>query len=431
MKIKCNNLLSTYYIYLILMTINFFLTKNPYSAYHSGSIGNKSKIISKYFFISPAYLILLAALIVFFMNIRKENVYKVFVGKIYLLLLLIFLIISGIITNVIFFKVQTYMYDIVMIFLVVILAYSDVKNKKKFYNIDGIKKILKISIFVFILGIVLAFLKPNIYGILSIKYSRIYRGEITYWLVSGLPLIFPTLLLLSYEKTRYKILIVLYSVYVIIIFFTGARALLISSLIPFLVYFYIKNKNMRFLFLLLIPIIISMSKKYIFLDYGLDNLDKILNGRFDLWKYHFEAFLSSPILGNGAFLLERSQNYKGIAKSEIGILKWFSENGIVFGSFMVFLSLRAIKKVIIYSIKNYEKIKMMDKILFIIYLSIFLNILENYSRILKFDDFLFWYITFYLNIQNFNYLKRGKKNENSYSRNRVCRAIEWNTFITK
>ena len=61
MKIKIPKLqiwIVIFYVNVILCTINFFVTANPYSAYHSGRAGYESNFISIGFRINPAGLLL-------------------------------------------------------------------------------------------------------------------------------------------------------------------------------------------------------------------------------------------------------------------------------------------------------------------------------------------------------------------------------------
>ena len=86
MNLFKNKFILTLIISAILSTINFFLTPNPYSAYHSGRTALDSIYVSNSFFIPINYIIFITLIIVIIVVIIEKNgKIKIYRPVIYLL----------------------------------------------------------------------------------------------------------------------------------------------------------------------------------------------------------------------------------------------------------------------------------------------------------------------------------------------------------
>ncbi|WP_019230339.1 O-antigen ligase family protein [Sedimentibacter sp. B4] len=392
---SCNLFRKVFQLNSLLALINFFLTPNPYSAFHSGRAGAGYSIVSFNFFVSPAYLIFSSVALVWLIYSRRIYI------NAKIIVLLSTLLLSGLASNVIFQRPITYAYDFMMILLTYILSVHEryIDND----NINWIKIGRNITILL-IFGIAIALVFPNRYGYLPFEFSRTSRGEITLWKYMALQTIFPSLALIIYEKYNNKKYLIISVVMSIIILSTASRIPLVVSLLPFLYYLVIRKKRfsrIAFISLIIISMIIFWRDVLEFFTFGnelggVENIDAILNGRFPLWSYYFEKFKDNMIWGNGVFLLERYHDYYGNAFSEVGYLKWFAEYGLIFGIVMTTFIIRASITALI-NINNNKNHKYWDTFLSLIFLSMLPVVIQSHSRILNITDFIFWFSMFYLN----------------------------------
>ena len=182
-----------YYVYIIFMGMNFFLTPNPFSALHSGRAGHGSDFFSDSFFIIPAYIVLTSICIVQILEYKFTYSRRVLIAC-------FFMILSGVITGVIFTETITYLYNIIIIIGVSSLALLHYTNLEK-YNSDYVKISKHLTIFM-IIGVILALVFPNRYGWLPFEFSRESRGEVTLWNVMGIFSIFPAISIIIFNKYK-------------------------------------------------------------------------------------------------------------------------------------------------------------------------------------------------------------------------------------
>lgn len=401
MNLFKNKFILTLIISAILSTINFFLTPNPYSAYHSGRTALDSIYVSNSFFIPINYIIFITLIIVIIVVIIEKNgKIKIYRPVIYLLF---FSTISLIITHSIFITFQQYFFNIITILSTALLVSNDNSNiLESNYLISKLWIILSI---LFIFGLIIAILGYNRYGLITLSFSRTIRGEITYWNVIGFISLFISISFILYEKTKKIIYLLPPIINLFVHLATYSRMETIKAVIPFVIYFFlrIKGKRKYFIYLLIIilaPFLIQISYNFITL-YGVstsywttNKVTLLFSSRNILWKHYINGFLEHPIWGTG-LNYQLSSSYTGIAVSEISILKWFTEQGVFTGGTLLFIMIRAFKKALHFLqnklSNNYELV-----MAYIFCINFISTLLEANSRILSFYSFAVWYAMFYL-----------------------------------
>jgi len=384
-------LLSTYIANLVFSVFNFFITDNPYSAFHAGNAGELSGVYSNTFYFNVAGILVTSVILINFLNYRCEiKTARVplilFVGR----------IVFGIINGGIFLYPITYIYD----FLINILVLSLVINSSKNYDYKNeIKYIFIFSIITFFLGVLLALINPNIWGFLPFEFSRDARGEVTLAYVTGSIITLPSLLVSNYKIKKFTRFII-YLLLIIIVASTATRTALLQLIIPLFIFLVLspRSKNKLFfitIFLLTIIYYFDLIYNYFiaFGSFGPDAIDLILNGRLELWNYYYNQFLNSPLFGCGANLIN-SKNYDSIAVSEIGLLRILAQDGIFIALIQVYIVICAA----IQSIKSVKSNYSDEYNLFASYIVLSLipfYIFQDYSRILNISDFIFWFFIYY------------------------------------
>lgn len=402
MKIKIQKLpiwSIIFYVNVVLCTINFFATPNPYSAYHSGRAGYASNFKSTEFKINPAILLLVSLSIISgYMIIKYKKLRCTSIGICFSALILIASLLNRGVIN----ENKTVMYNILSIILVSIVVSFSYQDKTVITE-HWIKKFYHFIETLLFGGIIFALIFPNRYGIINLDFSRSERGEITYWIIIGLQIwgvVVALTLYYKYKKKKYLIPIV------IVLFFQMAfanRMALVVIIVPLITFIFILgNKNEKVLFVvgglgiagLFGNDIINMfiiGKKFDF--------NTILNGRFPLWSFYINEFRKHWICGAGVNL-SLSSFYSGIAISEIGVLKWFGEYGLFVGSFQLFCIIAAFIKSL-NLLKNIagkkEKINYTDLVMSLYYIACFVPfLLESHGRILNLTDFFAWFSMYYI-----------------------------------
>jgi len=181
------------------------------------------------------------------------------------------------------------------------------------------------------------------------------------------------------------------------------RMAIIVITIPLLVYiFTLGNKNEKILLIMCIVGIIGFFGNDLINMFFLGNsfdIKTFSNGRFPLWSFYISEMKKHWLCGAGPNL-SSSSFYLGSAFSEIGVLKWFGEYGIVVGGFQLcciivafIKSLKLLKNIS----KNYMEINYTDLIMSFYYIACFVPfLLESYGRILNLTDFFAWFSMYYI-----------------------------------
>lgn len=401
MKIKIQRLQTWNIIFdinVLLCSINFFMTSNPYSAFHSGKAGLFSSYISSSFKINPSVLLLVSLIIISGYEIIKYK--KITCANIGICFCFLQIIVSCINGGMIDAS-KTVIYNIIVIIFVSILV-SYQHHEKIICNDDYMKKLFQLIVVLLIIGIVCALLYPNRYGIINLDFSRTTRGEITYWLIIGLQIwgiIISLVMYYRYHKKKFLI------VPVAIMFFQLAfanRMALIVITIPIMIYvLYLGNGKEKLLMILCgVGVIAFLGNEIlnIFFLGGQSDIATIFNGRLPLWSFYISELKKHLLCGGGPNLSDSSY-YLGAAVSEIGVLKWFGEYGIIVGTFQVTCIITAFVKALnILKFTSKKKvIDYTDLIMSFYYISCFVPfLLESHGRILNLTDFFAWFSMYYL-----------------------------------
>ena len=371
---------------IILLMINFFLTQSPFSAMHSGKITHN---VDEGYFIVPAFLMLFGMIFSF--------IYK-FDFKINIIIVaFIFLsVIGGLVNGFIIYSAKSYLYDVLILFLISTIFQFRPNQITIFDNKTNYKIIINISLIFVLIGFFAALFFPQRYGYLPFEFSRETRGQVTLWLYSSLYLIFPILSVIALVKYNLKLYLIFSFLISLVIISTASRVPFLISIMPLiicLVYVYKKKSALILSFVLVffsfyIESIIETMKNIFYVE-------DFSNGRDVLWMYYWNNFLEAPFFGKGLSFMQYYGDYSGKAESEIGLLKIFTERGLFFGLFAVFIFIISL----FMAHRNLNNIKKLDNfsiLMSFVFLSLFVSLFQSYSRIYTFDDFLFWCSSFYL-----------------------------------
>lgn len=401
MKIKIQRLQIWNIIFginVLLCTINFFMTSNPYSAFHSGKAGLFSSYSSSSFRMNPSVLLLISLVIIIGYEIIKyKKITCANIGICFCFLQIIVSCINGGMVN----DSKTVIYNIITIIFVSILV-SYQHHEKRTCNDGSVEKLFRLIVVLLLTGIVCALIYPNRYGIINLDFSRTTRGEITYWLIIGLQIWGIIISLVMYYRHRKKAYLIVPAV---IMFFQLAfanRMALIVITIPIMIYIvYLGNGKEKILMILCgVGVIAFFGNEIlnIFFLGGHSDMATIFNGRLPLWSFYISELKKHWLCGGGPNLTA-SSSYLGGAVSEIGVLKWFGEYGIIVGGFqLICIIIAFIKALNILKLTTKKKeIDYTDLIMSFYYISCFVPfLLESHGRILNLTDFFAWFSMYYL-----------------------------------
>jgi len=384
-------LIKLFYLYAFFMAINFFLTPNPYSAYHSGHAGLHGNVISNSFYISPAYCLIMACIITTILNPRKLRVDLITIPTI------AFMILSGLMNGWLYEAPQTYAYDTIILLLCSHLAISDSKQRYK----DLWVKPFFICIYVLMIaGVVLSFFRPEIYGHFG-DFTRTTRGEVTFWKALCIYPFFAPIALYGIAKTSNKITKLLWAVpflgQLFVLFSTYMRAGVLCYSFLLAIYYHFESKKYRWIFISILILGVILTSRYIMNYFFLGNhFGDLLDNepRIILWHGHICVFFAHPIEGVGR-LVEPF-----LARSEIGILRWFSMNGLFFALCMCIIVFRGVWFAWQTMKKQLTRKSNIDPFAFfcccIVFQALLVNIFNGYTRLLSLDVFMYFYSLLYL-----------------------------------
>ena len=393
-------------IYYLGMTVVFFLTTSPYSALHSGGVG-PDVAYCKEFVISPVYIILGAELLTVLFGIVRM---KPILPSVWVVLLLsLAMASSGIVNGAIYTYPLTYLYNVMTLCAACMLATYDSNNTcltdtdvRLFGWVWGA---LSLAGF----GLTLAF--PYRYGYLSFEFSRTSRGEITYWLLLCLHLLMPiACMLASYARLLERWLFAILSAFVTIVSLsTVTRSVSIVTLSPYLLMalgltFRVRDMALKFILTLIafsvgsVIFIAAVTSAGTASPEDRLSMETTLDQRSELWQFHWANFVQDPLFGAGAFSLIRKSTtiVDSQATSEIGVLTWFSEYGMLSGAIVVYVMMTALYQCMKIFIHR-DLWEIGELFIAVVFASLFLIFLvEGLARILDWTSFLFWYSMFYL-----------------------------------
>ena len=377
-------------IYSVLMLINCILTGSPYSAWHSGRVGAYASSIV--FTFNIAYVLLFSVVIVFMLKgchtYIRNNAY----------LLCGICIITGFFNRQIFKYTNTYMFDVLMIFLISNLALNDVVSAKKQLRNIEFRFISRIIIFSLLFGLILTLLGGGKYGYLPFDFTRSSRGEVTWWVILFLPVLSCIITVIKkMNNEKIVILSVLASITFIIVLSTSSRTIILLYMVVVAMYVFsqkLSAKKLMFIVIGFIGVLLLWSKIWGFFTLGGSNsVEVVLNGRFGLWKVYWKCFLQNPILGYGpGVYVDKSIG----ASSEIGLLKDITHYGILFGIVLLIIIVRGIISSI-RIVRNYHRFSRYDIFIALINIVSVITFIQQHARIFQFSDYLCWYSIFYMN----------------------------------
>ena len=394
------------FLLFILNTINFFLTNNPYRAYHSGRTAYSSSFSGSTYWISPAYIVLAVAILCLATALLSNRI--ILLDKLQFSFLSAFFFVC-IINGSVFASPISFLFDFIMYFSVFELAAFSAKKqirgnlwKEENHSNDFLNLFNNIVLFLLIFGIVLALLQRDRYGVINFDFSRVTRGEVTYWLFLGLHIIAVASSLATYSRNPKTIKLI--PAFIVLLFQLAFvnRMGIIYVAVPLYLFFVLGTTNKRLIVFFSSLLLVLLLWNEIINMLGLNNLlnnnyDNFLNGRDELWSYCFDSLIENPVFGSGLNITSQI-SYAGGAFSEIGLLKIFAENGLIVGGIHLTILLIAIRHAFnIIRLNNYERISGMDLFCSFYLISCFVPmVFESHSRILNGADFLAWFSMYYM-----------------------------------
>jgi hypothetical protein len=377
----------------LLFLFDFFLTANPYSANHSGHAGADSNIVSYTYFIQTNLITAVSIFCAYFYINKLKLFFPLFP-----LYFAIWIFFSGTINHAILEHTKSYFFDAILPFFVASIAYHDYRG---IYNPEKLR-ILFWGIFGFVLlGVILALIKPQVWGYLPFAFSRVERGENSLAAISGAHILLPAMALsISSLSKNLRLLVYIFMLFLALSVMT--RTLIVYSISPLLLYVFFRTRGfaryilifitlgacyLGFLFLI-DSILLSSSKQTV--------LEASLTGRYELWEYYWKQLWKSPFIGQGAFMLASpTSTYTGLANSEIGVLKTATEYGIpaaILQSALVILANISAFRIL----KNNKSNDLEVLISLLVFTQTLEFLIQDHYRILTTENFLFWYGIFFL-----------------------------------
>lgn len=305
-----------------LSAINFFLTPNPYTAAHSGSIAPDGVVISLGMTISPMLTAAASIAITyvwvcgFTLRINAATVAWSF-----------FALLSGLITGVLWERPLTYIFDIASFTLIASLVLAERSR-----DLDkSLELVLRFILIMTLIGMVLSILRPSVWGAFQIGFSREARGENVFGNLMGAPLL--PALAIGLKSLPIQLRAFSFGVGALSQLSSGSRTFTFLAFAPLILYAICRKRGLSraatvvALLSIFAVILLENPDSFIFRDDGQFSVEATLTGRYDLWTYYWHNFMSAPIFGHGVFLLDRVSDYYGYATSEIGLLKVAAEYG--------------------------------------------------------------------------------------------------------
>lgn len=380
------------YIYTLIMLLNSIITPSAYSALHSGHVGSYSS--STTFRLNPAYLLLFTMLMVIIIS------RKVYINNIAYILVAI-IVASTVLNVTIIHYYSYYLLDIVALLCVSNLAKEDssvIRDKNQ-----NFERLTNYILGLLVIGFVLLLIGHGRFGILPFEFSRSSRGEVTIWSLFYLPAILFSILFARFKKNYPNKKVVIITMFVgIVVLSTLSRVTLLLFIVLFAVY-WIERKSDSNKYILSVLVLIgailmySQIKEILTLgenEVSLQSIERILNGRFALWKYYWEAFISHPIIGCGAAISSSDLYVKIGAASEVGLLKNIAQYGMVYLIAIMYILIVSIKNFMI-AIKNVDSLGIYDVFMMNIFVVAIATLFQQHARILNMGDFIVWYAIFY------------------------------------
>ena len=362
-----------------LLAADFFLTSNPYYAAHSG-LG----ITTMEFAIHIGWLTVITLILVWYEVIKRGFKWK----DTFLILFFIVLL------SIQIFKYGN-LFSVVFPYFSILGLFFFSRLSKTFIDWTFVSRFIW---FLFLLGVILALLRPEVWGVINISFSREYRGEIVFNDMLGISFI-ASVLLGSYAIFEKKYFIIFL---VLILFYSsfGSRRYLLLMLPTLLVvlFFYAKKAfiSIRSFIWLAITFFVLFILIYVFGDKVIafafsENRGDISTGRTELWAYYWRIFLDHPFLGNGPRI--EIPGYL-VAQSEVsGALAYLTKFGLFFFLWQIFMVLIALKKAISFLLNS--KLNSNETFIpLVVIAGTPLYLIEGIYSVMDPAGMLFWYSVF-------------------------------------
>jgi hypothetical protein len=394
-KHRSPTLVMVFYCFAILGLINCYLTPNPYSATHSGNAGRAAAVISESWAISPAWLIAAAMSSVALFTVRTTS------RDLPLVAAFIVMWLSGVSTESYVPQLVTYIYEPVVFLMCASLAYRDAHGELK-RNWEN--RLLPVVIILMLFGASMSFFRPETFGHFG-DFTREKRGEVTVWLATGVVVFVGPLMVLGVYKARNW-----YTKYIwwaplcgwlLVTLLEHNRGAVVFVIVGMLGISYILKSGLGKVTVILVALLGAVFAGPLLLDYilighGWDEFFE--DSRIKLWEINLNLFRDNVLFGIGPIRMEQAL-LDSPARSEIGMLRWFSNYGVVFGGVMTYVTFRGVWGAIrllgcVNKARN--EIRSLDVVCAVtVLLSILEHVFSNYSRILDFHSFAYWYSLLY------------------------------------
>jgi hypothetical protein len=325
---------------------------------------------------------------------------------------------SGAVNGVLFVKPYVYGYEILTWLAIYLVASADANSGRR-TNELWFPRIGVLVVLLIWISLALTIALPFKFGFLTLQFSRADRGEITLWYLFGLDVLIGVLtatLIAVRVEIRMWIRVVLWISLGAVIFLNLAQmnryhcAIAAMPLLVGLLYRYRSARTMfawaGILMAVVLAIVLSQIKLHDIIVYLMPNvqsnygwasdIDYFMSGRNFLWNYHWRSFCDAPAFGNGVMLVARNSTWDTTIKgsSEIGVLRFFSEAGLVFGAALAVIVIAVIVRWVRMMRETHGLITIF---IWIMFASLFPGfIFQEYTKIYMLPDILFWYALFYI-----------------------------------
>lgn len=378
-------------LFSLAMLANFLLTPSPFAAFHATDLPGTTQPAT--YFIAPVYLLLTTGTLITLWKARIALLPSAF-------LLTLLTLASGFANGLLVTNFRTYGAAALLTVLASSLALIEARAQFIRQLTPSLRLFMRWLSVLVVLGLVLAILYDRRFGVLPFEFSRTTRGEVTLWNLTGLLVIFPTLALVAHRRLKMRYPLVLAAVMLLVIASTVTRAAILTVALPIIIYFVFRLKDrartLAYVVLAWALILIWQPVLSLFASAGGNQSLDATSGRADLWEFHYETFVDNWLFGAGAMITSRASDYSGVAKVEVGLLAWFSENGIFFGVLMTALVVRAVATAVSLLAAG-DKPGDLQFAFSIMLLTMTPSLLEKYARILTIEDFIFWFLVFFFN----------------------------------
>lgn len=248
------------------------------------------------------------------------------------------LLLSGVLNGGIETATRTYVFDAGMCLMMSGIAWRQAVYSESEWARPGVARVFAVTIAV--LGLAMAMCWPDLHGAVWSERGGVRRGEIALWQVFGIWLVAPVMLLEPQNRRGwlgFYLWPMMVAGLLVVSVGHGARTESLCIAIALVVWILGRStligRGSLVGALILVGILGSeMLSEWALRGYDPSDYAGVTTGRYHLWEIHWDRFLSAPLMGNGAFMLRSSdvERHLGVG-GEVGVLRWFSEHGVLYG----------------------------------------------------------------------------------------------------